>query len=201
MWKLNRDQLISYAYAFISYLLRDPKTDVSEIKNIYLFGSVARGDFDKESDVDIFIDTSENLKKNIKRALKKFYNSKEAKKFKMHNVNNEINLMHGKLKEWELKETIEKSGLLLYSQTPTPNLKGYFIVTIQPIKNVTKRNRVIRKLFGREEKNYKKEGLVDELGGEILDTRVFTIPAEKINKILEILSKEKIEYSTKKIWK
>src|SRR3989338_4347098 len=46
---LNRQLLISYAQAFVSFLFRTPGMKSGDIKFIYLFGSVARGDFDEDS--------------------------------------------------------------------------------------------------------------------------------------------------------
>ncbi len=47
--------LFPYIYDFLSLLSEDDKLK-SKIKRIILFGSVARGEADEESDIDIFID-------------------------------------------------------------------------------------------------------------------------------------------------
>ena len=51
MKNLNYKELIAYASAFVSFVM--PKVDVDEI---ILFGSVARNEADKKSDVDLFFD-------------------------------------------------------------------------------------------------------------------------------------------------
>ena len=49
---IEKNELISYALDFVSYLVGKGKN----INRIILYGFVARGDFDKESDIGLFID-------------------------------------------------------------------------------------------------------------------------------------------------
>lgn len=201
---MNKELLISYSCSFISYLFRDIKIKECGIISIYLFGSAARGDFDKESDIDLFIETeSENkeIEKIIERTFRKFLNSEENKKFRLMGIENEIKVLHGKLEEWDLKDSVENDGILLYSQTPNVSgLKSSFLVSMSPIKDITKRNRVFRKLLGRKEKHYKEKGLVNELNGETIQPRVFVVPSDNIHAFLQLFSKEKVDYKIRKIW-
>ncbi len=202
MRNLDKYQIISYAQSFISHLFRIPNIKDHGIRSIYLFGSVARGDFDKSSDVDMFIDSSSGkMEFFIEKALKSFYKSEDRKKFELMGINNEIKVMHGNLEEWQLKQSVESNGILIYSQSVSHGLGSYFIVKINPIKDIAKRNKVLRKLSGRNEKHYKDKGIVIELGGKIIDNRVFIVPSDNINDILKIFSEEKVDYSIEKIWK
>lgn len=198
---MNRYLLLSYANAFISYLMRSTNIDLDSIKTVYVFGSVARGDFDKTSDIDIFIDTeNKKVETNIKKVLSKFIASDEIKKFELLGIRNEIKVTVGDIEEWELKESIIDDGIILYSST-LPSKKPYFIVTVDTIQDITKRNRVFRKLFGRREKHYKNKGTLSEINAETIDNKTFIAPAEKINKPLKILSKENVKYKIIKVWK
>ena len=49
---MKQETLVAYSMSAGSYLVEN----VPGIRNIILFGSVARGKFDKESDIDIFVD-------------------------------------------------------------------------------------------------------------------------------------------------
>jgi len=50
-----KSKLIAYAMDFASFLIQKIK-NIDNINNIILFGSVAREEADKTSDIDIFID-------------------------------------------------------------------------------------------------------------------------------------------------
>src|SRR3989344_6258302 len=201
---MNRQLLISYAEACISFILRSTRINIDEIKTIYLFGSVARGDFDKESDVDIFIDTDEKYEDRISKfskiCLEKFYKSDEFKKFKLMGIENDINIMAGEADAWELKNSVKKDGLILYSSSTNPSFKKYFILEIHAIENITKRNRIMRKITGRNEKSRKEKGIIYEIGGKILGPRHFIVPSENISKITKILSKENAIFRLTEIW-
>ena len=199
--QLNRDLLIAYSIEFVSFLFRTPAIKKNKIKGIYLFGSVARGDFDKDSDIDLFIDSdSKETKSIIEKALNKFYNSEDNKKFQLMGIENELKPIAGNLSNWDLKESVENDGLVLYAQSLSSGLRSYEIVTMDSIKNIAQRNRVLRHLSGRKEKHYNDKGVIKQLGGETLNPRVFIIPSENANTILRIISKENIKYQLRKIW-
>src|SRR3989344_4025069 len=184
----------------------DTRVKDINIKGVYLFGSVARGDFDRDSDVDLFIDIGENdeerINEIIKTSEKQFYKSDSYKKYGFLGIKNQIKALSGDLEKWELKESVEKDGIILYSSSVSKGLIKYFVVIIKPIKDVRGRNFVMRALSGRKEKYYKKSGgFLKEIGVEQLDSRVFLVPAEKINRILRLFSKQKVNYKLLAIWK
>ena len=74
---MERENLISYAANFVSFLL-DEKI-AKHINRIVLFGSVARGNFDKESDIDVFIDTKKEIGNDVQGILSMF-NQTETQK-------------------------------------------------------------------------------------------------------------------------
>ena len=66
----EKNKLISYAMDCASYII----SKVEDINRIILHGSITRGDFDKESDIDLFIDTkNKKLEKTIGVILEKYY--------------------------------------------------------------------------------------------------------------------------------
>ena len=196
-------ELVAYALAFISFIL--PK--IENIKEIILFGSVARGEADKDSDIDLFFDLEsekdeEKIKRLIELSLKKFYSSKIAETSLVKGLNNPIKANIGNLSKWKLKRSIISDGISLYAKYKEipKNLRRYAIFTISPVKDIAKRNKIIRKLFGRKEKNYNAKGIIEELKGKRLSTTGFIIPLEHSKEILELLSKEKIDYSFFEFW-
>src|SRR3989344_9060838 len=112
--------LISYALDFASFLMQNI-SNKEKIRNIVLFGSVAREEADKESDIDIFIDIVKENKETeneIQKILNKFENSTKFKNYwKLLNIKNEIKLMIGELDKWtDLKQSIIANGVSLYGK-------------------------------------------------------------------------------------
>lgn len=195
--------MISYAQAFVSFLFRTPGIKEENIKSVYLLGSVARGDFDEDSDVDMFINVDKDEKEILKFskiALKNFYQSEECKKFRLLGITNPINAKCGDIKKWELFGSIKAEGIILYSSSFFPLFKKYFLVEMKPVKDIAKRNRIIRKLVGRKEAHRKEKGLLEQIGGQILDSRHYLVPAEKISRVTRIFSKEKAFFEIREVW-
>lgn len=203
MSPLNKEIMISYACAFLSFLFRNPGIKTSEIKSVHLFGSVARGDFDEDSDVDIFITVEKNEKdvlKTARIALKNFYRSEECKKFRLLGIENPISVKCGDIKKWDLFDAIKKEGITLYSSSAFPLFRKYFLVEMKPLKDVAKRNRIIRKLVGRKETGRKEKGFIEQTGGQVLDSRHYVVPADNISAVARILSKESAPFEIREIW-
>lgn len=200
MKNLNYKELTAYALAFVSFVL--PKIEVDEI---VLFGSVARNEADNESDVDLFFNVEKDEDKTkaiIKKELEKFYKSKVAEIWNLKGIKNDINPEVGNLEQWKLKRSIISEGIVLYGKYKgTPEkMKGFAQFTLKPIKNIAKRNRVIRILFGRKEKKYLSVGAIEKLSGKRISASSFIVPVEKTKDILEMLNKEKIDYSYFEFW-
>ena len=200
--KLSK-QLIGFASAFVSFVL--PK--LGNIREIILFGSVARGEADKNSDIDLFFsiekkEDEEEIRGILKREIERFYKSKLAEQWVIHGMKNKINFEVGILDEWGLKRSIISDGIVLYGkyrEIPSGQ-KHYSLFVLNPIKNITKRNRVIREIFGRNEKNYSSKGMIDGSRGKKLSSSSFIVPAESSKEIIKFLSKEKASYQIYEIW-
>lgn len=200
MKELKSKELIAYAGAFASFVL--PKINVNEI---ILFGSAARGEAGKESDIDLFFDVDkdeEEIKRIAKNELKKFYKSKIAEIWFLKGIKNPINVHVGKLNEWKLKRSIISDGISLYGKYKEipGNIKSFVFFQVEPIKNIAKRNKVIRGLFGRKEKNYSIDGILKELSGKKLSSSSFIVPKEHSNNVIAFLGKEKARYRFFELW-
>ena len=192
--------LIAYAFAFVSFVLN--KINVREI---ILFGSVARNEAGKDSDIDLFFDAEKNemeIERTLKLEMEKFYKSKIAEIWKLRGIENKISLNVGKLKDWKLKRSIISEGITLYGKYKElpENIRKFTLFNLEPIKVIKKRNKVIRSLFGRKEKDYSRKGILEEFGGKKLSPTSFVIPAENSDKIIKILGKEKVSYRFFEVW-
>ncbi len=201
MKKLSKKELMAKAYSFLSYLLRE---EFEKIKHIYLFGSVARGDYDETSDIDLFIEVEPNdekpIEKKVGRALARFSRI-EGEKWRLRGLSQQIIPQVGALQEWQLKTSIEREGIVLYSPTFHSNLEKFLLFTLSTIRPVKKRIRVIRALFGRRESGYKDEGLIHKFKGNLLDPRTFVVSASGLHEITSYLAKEKVQFRFEEIWK
>ena len=200
MKNFNYKELIAYASAFASFVL--PKVNIDEI---ILFGSVARNEADEKSDIDLFFNLKKDedkTKEMLKKELERFYKSKINEIWRLKGIKNEIKFEAGNLDKWKLKRSIISDGIVLfgkYKEIPK-NMNSFVQFTLKPIKSITKRNRIIRKLFGRKEKKYSAKGMIDMLNGKKISVASFIVPIEKTNEIIKIMNKEKIDYSFFEFW-
>lgn len=185
----------AYASYFVSYLLSKIK-EIEKINNIILFGSAAKNEAAKESDVDIFIEIKkqdDSLKKEIEGILNDFYKSREAFIFKSKGIENKINLIIDKLDEWkELKNSIESTGILLYGNYIPSGTKGTKHVIIFWDKIEKNRGAFLNKIYGFKIKGRRYEGLLDKYKGRRLGKSNIMIPIQHREEIIKLLKYHKV---------
>jgi predicted nucleotidyltransferase len=202
---MERNVLIAYASNFVSFTL---DSDIGEkIDKIILFGSVARGDFDKESDIDIFIDTKEEIEQESEKLLKLFNMSKINEIWRMKGVKNEISIKVGKLENWNLRRDVIGSGVMLYGKySEIPKEARYYLLIKMEFRqiNFAGQMSIWRKLYGYRQKIggkvYTKNGFLDDIGGKKLGKGIIIVPVEKSHEITDFLNKKKVEYTLHEIW-
>ncbi len=199
---LNKN-LLGYAVSFVAFAM--PK--LKDIKEVFLFGSVAREEADEKSDVDIFFNVpskliEKNMKKILPVVLEEFYKSKIAEIWRLKGITNEIKIQMGILEEWKLKRSIISEGIVLYGhyKEAPKNLNAYAYINITPIRDIAKRNKVIRQLFGRKEKGYEKEGITGIKETARQTSLSFFISLDRAREVLSFLDKEKISYKIIEMW-
>ncbi|MEK6935211.1 MAG: nucleotidyltransferase domain-containing protein [Nanoarchaeota archaeon] len=199
-------KLISYAQDFASFLMQNLK-EADKIKKIILFGSVARGEEGKDSDIDIFIEIEEKQEQEINKIKEKFYESIKFKKYwELFGIKNEINLSIGNLKNWgDLNRSIISNGIVLFGKyTDKVKTKPYVLFSISPGKDRNKNISVWRELYGYTQKvgkkEYVKEGLIKEYQGEKLANGVVIIPIDNSNKLSNFLKNNKFKFKIIPFW-
>lgn len=195
-------ELIAYAASFVAFVL--PKIETEEI---ILFGSVARGEADEKSDIDLFFNIKDKKEERVTRnilnkQLVKFYKSKVVEIWSLKGITNSIKFEVGKLEKWKLKRSIISDGITLYGKYKNlpKKIRGFVYFKLESIKNITKRNRILRKLFGRREKGYSREGVIKRFNGKKLSSLSFVVPLQHSHDIIKVLSKEKANYSFFELW-
>ncbi len=199
---MNREELIAKSYAWLSYLFQDGRIK-DKVRRIYLFGSVARNDFDETSDIDLFIDVEKKneagVQKSVQRSRARFLNI-EGEKWRLKGRGQELVVKVGFPDEWELKSALEREGILLYSSTAESKFQKYVLFSLAPISSPAKRIKIIRALWGRKEQGYIIPGLVQRCGGRIISSRVFLVPSQALKEVSSFLAKEKVIFAFEEMW-
>ena len=187
--------LKSYASYFVSYVLMNLK-NIENIEKIILFGSVAKNEADKKSDVDIFIELkkeNKKIKNEIEKLLSDFYKSREALLFKIKGIDNKINLIIGKFNEWkELKKSIESTGVILYGRYVSSSISGKKYAIFFWNKIEKNRGAFLNKIYGFKVKNKTYKGLLENLNGKKIGKSSIMIPIEYREDIIKLLKKYKV---------
>ena len=210
---MMQNTIVAYVYDFLSVCI-ELKGMAEKVENIILFGSVARGDFDKESDVDIFIDIAHlDEKKQVEELVSKaivIFEAKARKTWNLRKIELPVKPIVGKLAEekWsDIKYEIDSSGIFLfgrYRELPE-KLQPYALISysLRTLKQ-SKKMQFLRKMYGYKTKKGKKiyegKGIVAEIGCRKMTTNQIMIKTENAKKVLEIIKDFKIPYSLKEIW-
>lgn len=188
-------ELISYALDFASFLVQNIK-DKNKINAIILFGSVARNEATKESDIDIFIDTNDKkLEDEAIKIKEKFFDSVKFKDYwKLLGVKNEINIISGILDKWKLRDSMLGSSIILYQHYSPKLEKGNnkVILSWGNIKPDSKRVMLNKKIFGYNYYGKKYHGLLEKYSGNKIGSNVLLINTEHLNLFLEVFHGFKI---------
>jgi predicted nucleotidyltransferase len=182
----------AYASYFVSYLLKELKND-ENVKSIILFGSVAKGESAKDSDVDIFVDVkkkSKTFERGVGKILEKFYKSRESLIFKNKLIDNKINVIVGRLNEWkELKKSIESTGIILYGRHGFSERgeKKQAIIFWDGIKK--NRGAFLNKLYGFSVKGKRYKGVIENFNGKKIGKSSIMVPIEFREEIVKLLKK------------
>ena len=201
---MKREDLIAYSASFVSLLLEEPITKY--IDAIILFGSIVRGNFDEESDIDMFIDTKKDIEKEVQRTLMLFRKSMTQKKWELKGVKNELSIKVGEVKKWGLKRDILSDGIVLYGKyKAVPENVEYYLLIKPSFKKFSKGKQVKiwRKLYGYRQKVGKKiynsPGLIENTGGKRLENGLI-VPMKNKKQVVEFFNKLKVEYTVNEIW-
>ncbi len=193
--------LKAYASYFVSYLLNNLK-NIKDIERIILYGSVAKEESTKESDVDLFIEVKKKTKRietEIIKLEKRFHQSREATLFKLQEINNPISIKTGRLQEWkELQRSIASTGIVLYGpyeSTQTPDGLNHKIIIFWDKININ-RGSFLNKIYGFNVKGNHYLGLLEKYNGEKLGKSCVLFPIQYKNEILKLVKNHRVEAKT-----
>lgn len=193
---MNR-KLIPYAMSFESFLLSSlEESDQENIREIILYGSSARGDFRKDSDVDIFINVYKpaSIEKKVDRIVEDFYKTEIFKKWKLLGIENTFSCIVDNIEKWkDLKISILSNGIILFSKyTVRTEGKQFVIFYWDKITSESKRVHISQKLYGYKTKKAIYKGLLDQTNSIKIGSNCIFVPLENANKISNVFKENKI---------
>ncbi len=205
------EKLINKIKNFIGSKLSEFK----EIESIVLFGSLASGKFNKESDIDICILFKQNTPKMLQNTIFNYFLS----------LGKDLNLsiqcvffLPEDINNWDriFIENILAEGQLLYGNSnyyeiliKTLEFKPYQIITLNlRALNSSDKMKLKRILYGYKttkkysEKlyKYKKEGIVKKLQGMKLGRGSFIIPEKGLLLVVNKFKEFSIKFSNFRVW-
>lgn len=192
----------------------DRKEFEGKIRKIILFGSIVRGNFDKKSDIDIFIDVKNRsdinfVNKRLPDVISEF--EIEAKEtWDLESIKFPLKCVVGNLedKTWiELKKELSINGIVLYGKYEflPKNIKHCSMFKYS-LTNLDKNNKMkfIRKLFGYETKKnnkvYKHKGILDHMEGKKISQNLILVPVEESLNLQKSFNSFKISFKIKEVW-
>lgn len=204
---MKQEEVLAYAYEFVSILMEKTR----KIDEIILFGSVASGEFDKHSDVDIFIDTkaAKEVQKSVDSCLEEFERTTK-RNWSLRGIYLPIKPIVGNLSssQWSaLRRDVISCGITLfgrYKELPK-GVKQRMILSFQMSKLDSKSKiAFIRRIYGysstKAQKIYEHKGLLQTLEGIKMGANTISLPAERFKEIYVEFKKAKIPFKVWEVW-
>lgn len=185
------NELISYASSFASFFIAH--ADLKKVRDILLFGSVARMEAGTKSDVDIFIDGTIS-EEEAEKLLDRFYETEEYRKWKLLGVENDIKVMAGNLKEWELYDSVVADGIVLYGpyRKMPSNTRAMVLFSWEEIKPNANRVLFNKRLFGFNHYGKRYKGILETYDGKKIGKGAVLVPKKHYKEVLDLLRKHKV---------
>ena len=199
--------MIEYIYDFLAIFFEKLK-EKEKIRNVILFGSFARGNQRKDSDIDIFIDIERKDKNYVEEIIRESINEFELKSertWRLKGITNPIVPIIDDLEteQWqELKNEISHYGIFLYGKYKEKSENKVIIkYNINKLKQKDKM-KIIRELFGykikQKKKIYEKKGLIEKIKAEKIDSGILA-DKENYKEVIDVLKTKKVSYKIIKI--
>jgi len=198
---MKNSKLYALASSFAAYILEQSE---EPINGIYLFGSAARGEATKNSDIDIFIDAKKN--QSIVKTVETFESTTSAKIFRASGINSVIRTLIGDLNSEDfsdLRVNIAADGIILFGKGIPSEKSGrapHLLIWFETPRKQKKKVAFLRDIYGRKENNKTYQGLLQKLGGLKAGPNTILIPIRHKAIFLDMLKKSKVKYTIKNIW-
>ena len=192
--------LIAYAHQYIAFLFHNLSvTEMTKIKEIILFGSVARAEATLESDIDIFFNMyreDTKVEHSILRLTQHFEKTEFGKKWRQLGIKNDIKPVVGVLNDWNLKSSIIANGIVLYGKYQLPIKDGnpQVILYWDKVSPESKRVFLSKKLYGYSYQKKSYLGVLTQVKATKLSSNCVMIPLKSAQVVLNLFRNKKIHY-------
>lgn len=188
---MRQSDLFAYASTFVSFLVRELGNEISTVDQIILYGSVAKGEATKDSDVDLFVNTKHKLM--LKEIVNKFYHSREAALFRVKGIEPEISIKVGDLKKWkELENSITSSGIVLWGRYEAKAFPGNHRIIFSWDKISLNRGAFLNKLYGYTISGKRYPGILEKYNGAKIGKSGIIVPFEPREEFIKLLKRYKV---------
>ena len=175
-----------------------------EVKSIILFGSVARNNFDEESDIDLFVECDKKDEKKVEIMLDLYKKTEEYEKFILDGVKNELSIKSGRLDDWkDLKRSIISGGIMIYgSYNGVPDKLAHKLLFLLNFEGVSRaiKIKVWRNIYGYKQKVGIKLYVMKGKAERKIGRGAFLVSIQDSQEVINYLKKNKIKYSLLDVW-
>ncbi|MEK6857415.1 MAG: nucleotidyltransferase domain-containing protein [Nanoarchaeota archaeon] len=194
----EQEERFAYAISFMSYLAKNIDELKDVVETVILYGSVAKNQSTKDSDIDLFIDLkkeSQNIRNKIILIRDNFYASKESIIFKLLGVENDISLKIGKLFEWpDLQRSILSEGIVLFGRVQLKQkpvgLEHKILFSWDSVgKN---RTAFLNRLYGYTTKKTKYKGFLEKWSAQKIGKSSILIPIKYRQEMIDLIKEYKV---------
>ncbi|MDP6627189.1 MAG: nucleotidyltransferase domain-containing protein [Methanopyri archaeon] len=202
---METNDLIAYAMEFSSFIMRSDAA--RSVRRIVLYGSVARGDHDDESDIDVFVDCDEDVLDMVARTKIAFELSETHERWRLKGLTNPLSVKAGDITTWDIHRSVISSGILLYGRfSGRPDDAALHCLFVLDVSHLPRKDKmkVWRALYGYQQrvrgKLFTFPGIVRTVGGRKLGNGVVLVPVEGKDVVVRTLREHQVRYELTEVW-
>lgn len=190
---------LAYAGDFVSYLIQNlTPRELALVDHVVAFGSAARGDTTRDSDVDLFVQTSapRALESRIKALIDAFESSTRVRDYwRPLGVRLPLSVKVGQPEDWAvIPAALAEHGKVLFGpyRPPTAGQAVGVVFTWENVSAPGVRTNLYRNLFGFVSHGKRYPGLVAKVGGQRLGKGAIWVPLEHLQTVQRVFRDHQI---------
>lgn len=190
---------LAYAGDFVSYLIQKlTPRELALVDQVVVFGSAARGDTTRDSDVDLLVQASDAraLEARIKGLIDEFESSVRVRDYwRPLGVRLPLSVKVGQPEDWAVvPAALAEHGKVLFGpyRPPGPGQASGVVFTWENVSTPGVRTNLYRNLFGFLSHGKRYPGLIATVGGQRLGKGAIWVPLEHFERTRRIFREHHI---------